>query len=104
MPIVPVLTSARFLAGRGEIDDGPGPDDPDWAEIVEVDADEAEASWAGSYWSYGYAGFLETGDIGRLDLYGGVTAGGYPLVTDPDVIEDFYYAHGHIDFHEYYQS
>jgi hypothetical protein len=25
-------------------------------------------------------------------------------VTDPDVIEDFYYAHGHIDFQEYYQS
>ena len=104
MPIVPVLTSARFLASRGDIDEGPGPEDPDWAEIVEVDADEEGASWAGSYWSYGYNGFLETGDTSRLDLYRGITVGGYPLVTDPDVIEDFYYAHGHIDFQEYYQS
>lgn len=103
MAIVPVLTSAKFLASRGDIDEGPGRDDRDWAEIVEVDTDEAEASWAGSYWSYGYAGFLETGDTERLDLYRGVGVGGYPLVTDPDLIEDFYYTHGHIDFQEYYQ-
>ena len=25
-------------------------------------------------------------------------------MTDPDLIEDFYYAHGHVDFQEYYQS
>jgi hypothetical protein len=103
MPRVPVLTLARVLASRGEIDEGPGPLDSDWAELVEVDAEREEASWAGSYWSYGYAGFLATGNTDRLDLYRGVTVGGYPLVTDPDLIEDFYYAHRHVDFQEYYQ-
>ena len=100
MPQVPVLTSARSagtasLAMRfmGE----------DQAELLVVDVDDDEASWAGSYWSYGYAGFLETGDTERLDLYRDVTVGGYPLMTDPDLIEDFYYAHGHVDFQEYYQ-
>ena len=29
--------------------------------------------WAGSYWSYGYAGFLETGDTERLDLFRGTS-------------------------------
>ena len=104
MPIVPVLTSARYLASVGEIDDGPKKDEPDWAELIEVEADEEGASWSGSYWSYGYQSFLGTGDTERLDLYDGVRVGGYPLVTDPDLIEDFYYAHGHIDFQEYYQS
>jgi hypothetical protein len=103
MPVVPILTSARGLAGRGEIDQGPGLGDSDWAELVVVEVDDDEASWAGSYWSYGYAGFLEWGDTERLDVYRGVTVGGYPLVTDPDLIEDFYYAHGHVDFQEYYQ-
>ena len=103
MPVVPILTSARVLAGLGEIDEGPGPNDPDWAELVEVEVEFVEASWAGSYWSYGYAGFLETGDAERLELYRGVAVGGYPLVTDPDLIEDFYYAFGHVDFQEYYQ-
>jgi hypothetical protein len=102
MPVVPILTSARVLASRGEIDDGPGPNDQDWAELVVVDVEFYEASDAGSYWSYGYPGFLE-GDMERLEPYRGVTVGGYPLVTDPDLIEDFYYAHGHVDFAEYYQ-
>jgi len=103
MPRVPVLTSARFLAARGEGEHGPGVDEPDWAELVEVEIDGDEASWAGSYWSYGYAGFLETGDTSRLVMYRGVSVGGYPLVTDPDLIEGFYFAHGHVDFQEYYQ-
>jgi len=103
MPIVPVLTSARYLASIGEIDDGPKKGEPDWAELVEVDTDEDGASWSGSYWSYGYTGFLETGDTERLDLYRDVSVGGYPLMTDPDLIEDFYYAYGHVDFQEYYQ-
>lgn len=100
MPSVPILTSARNLPGGfalrflGE----------DRADIAVVDVDAEEASWAGSYWSYGYAGFLETGDTDRLDLYRGVTVGGYPLMTDPDLIEAFYYDHGHVDFQEYYQS
>jgi hypothetical protein len=99
MPRVPVLTSARLLRGGFALRFM----DQDRADIVVVDVDEDEASWAGSYWSYGYAGFLETGDTERLDLYRGVTVGGYPLMTDPDLIEDFYYAHGHVDFQEYYQ-
>jgi len=104
MPIVPVLTSAAFLAGRGEFKYGPAPGAPDFAEIVTVEVDAEEASWAGSYWSYGYAGYLETGDTDRLDLYRSMVIGGYPVMTDPDMIDGFYYDHGHIDFQEYYQS
>jgi hypothetical protein len=99
MPHVPVLTSARNLPGGFALKFL----DEDRAELIEVEVDEHDASWAGSYWSYGYAGFLETGDTERLDLYRGVKVGGYPLMTDPDLIEDFYYAHGHVDFQEYYQ-
>ena len=99
MPSVPVLTSARNLPGGfalrflGE----------DRAALVEVDVDSDEASLVGSYWSYGVGGFLETGDPARLDFYAGRTVGGYPLMTDPDLVEDFYYDHGHVDFQEYYQ-
>jgi hypothetical protein len=75
----------------------------DRADLVVVEVDDDEASWAGSYWSYGYAGFLETGDTERLDLYRDATVGGYPLMTDPDLIEDFYDHYGHVDFQEYYQ-
>lgn len=104
MSVVPVLTSARFLAVHGLLDHGPVRGDRDWAELVEVDASRVEASWAGSYWSGGYAGFLETGDPARLDPYRALTIGGYPLMTDPELIEEFYNAHGHVDFQEYYQS
>lgn len=100
MPQVPVLTSARNLPGGFALKFL----DEDRADLVVVNVDDEEASLAGSYWSYGYAGFLETGDTDRLDLYRGMTVGGYLLMTDPDLIEDFYYAHGHIDFQEYYQS
>jgi hypothetical protein len=103
MPLVPVLTSARFLAVRGEIDEGPMPGEEDWAELVVVEVDQDGASSAGSYWSYGYDGFLSSGDVERLELYSDVTVGGYPLMTNPDLIEDFYYDHGHVDFQEYYK-
>jgi hypothetical protein len=99
MPLVPVLTSARRLPGgfalrfMGE----------DRADLVVVEVDDEEASLAGSYWSAGYAGFLGDGDTDHLDPFEGLTIGGYRLVTDPDLIEDFYYAHGHVDFQEYYQ-
>lgn len=101
MPQVPVLTSARSVGSDSFAMRFMGIDQ---AELVVVDVDEDEASWAGSYWSYGYAGFLETGDVSRLDLYRGVSVGGYPLMTDPDLIEGFYFDHGHVDFQEYYQS
>jgi hypothetical protein len=99
MPLVPVLTSARRLPGgfalrfTGD----------DQADLVVVDVDYWEASLAGSYWSAGYAGFLADGDPDHLEPFRGMSIGGYPLITDPDLIEDFYYAHGHVDFQEYYQ-
>jgi hypothetical protein len=99
MPRVPVLTSARLLPGGFALRFL----DQDRADIVVVDVDDEEASWAGSYWSSGYAGFLETGDTERLDFFRRTSVGGYPLMTNPDLIEDFYYAHGHVDFQEYYQ-
>jgi hypothetical protein len=99
VPLVPVLTSARNLPGGFALRFL----DEDRADLVVVDVDDEQASLAGSYWSYGYGGFLETGDTDRLDRFRGMSVGGYPLVTDADLIEDFYYAHGHVDFQEYYQ-
>jgi hypothetical protein len=99
MPRVPVLTSARGLPG-GFVLRFLG---DDRAELVEVEVGDEDASLAGSYWSYGVGGFLETGDTSRLDFYRGRSVGGYALVTDPQLVEDFYFDHGHIDFQEYYQ-
>jgi hypothetical protein len=99
MPQVPVLTSARLLRGGlamrilGE----------DRADLIVVEVDDDEASVAGAYWSSGYARFLEDGDEAHLRQFEGEMVGGYPLVTNPDLVEDFYYAHGHVDFQEYYQ-
>jgi hypothetical protein len=99
MPRVPVLTSAQNLPGGfalrflGE----------DRAQLVEVDVDDEDASLAGFYWSYGIGGFLETGDVSRLNLYSGRAVGGYPLMIDPDLVEAFYFDHGHVDFQDYYQ-
>jgi hypothetical protein len=95
-----VLTSGRDLPGGFALRFA----GQDQAVLVEADVDAEEASVAGSYWSYGYAGFLATGDTDRLDLFRDQKVGGHRLMTDPDLIEDFYYAHGHIDFQEYYQS
>jgi hypothetical protein len=99
MPLVPVLTSAQLLPGGfalrvlGE----------DRADLIVVEADDEEASLAGRYWSSGYAAFLGDGDVNHLAPFEGLSIGGYPFITDPDLIEDFYYAHGHVDFQEYYQ-
>ena len=73
------------------------------AEIVALDVDDSEASLAGRYWSTGYTRFLETGEVKWLDPFVGKPVGGLPLVTDPDLIEDFYEGHGHVDFREYYK-
>jgi hypothetical protein len=86
---VPILTPASGESGH--------------AEVIAVEVDKAVASRAGSYWSAGYARFLETGDTSALKPFEGETIGGRPLVVDPDVIEDFYFEHGHIDFQEYYK-
>jgi hypothetical protein len=100
MPRVPVLTSGRELPVSGFALRFL---DTDQAVIAEVEVSQDEASLAGSYWSYGYRGFLETGDTEYLDFYRGRSVGGYPLMTDPDLVEAFYFDHGHIDFQEYYQ-
>jgi hypothetical protein len=71
--------------------------------VVEV-TDPSEQSLVGSYWSAGFDGFLETGDVGRLAPFVGVTAAGLPLETDPDVIEGFYFDHGPVDVREYYKQ
>jgi len=84
MPQVPILTSGGLL-------------------VVDV-TDPDEASLAGKYWSSGYEGFIETGDVGYLAPFEYETVAGYPLETDPDVIEDFYFDHGPIDVAEYYRS
>jgi hypothetical protein len=72
-------------------------------ELVEADVDSTEAWLAGRYWSVGYGRYLETGDAAYLSQFDGEGVGGIPFVTDPDLVEDFYYAHGHVDFQEYYQ-
>jgi hypothetical protein len=100
MPRVPVLTSGREITPSGFALRFLG---EDRAELVEVDVGPEEASLAGSYWSYGVGGFLETGDVSRLDFYAGRKVGGYPLMTDADLVEAFYFDHGHVDFQEYYQ-
>ena len=86
MTRVPVLTSQRARP-----------------ELKEVDVTPAESSLAGRYWSSGYGRFLATGDVSVLEPFEGETLGGLPLLTDPDLIEDFYFEHGHIDFQEYYK-
>ena len=100
MPRVPVLTSGREILPSGFALRFLG---EDRAELVEVEVDAEDASLAGSYWSDGIAGFLGSGDTSRLDFYAGRSVGGYPLMTDPQLVEDFYFDHGHIDFREYYQ-
>jgi hypothetical protein len=80
----------------------PASDKPGHAELRPVKVDKVGASRAGTYWSAGYGRFLATGDVSVLEPFEGETLGGLPLLTDPDLIEDFYFEHGHIDFQEYY--
>jgi hypothetical protein len=84
---VPVLTVARHGG----------------ADLVAVKVDQQGASLAGKYWSLGYGRFLETGDVSFLERFEDETVGGLPLLTDPDLVEDFYYRFGHVDFQEYYK-
>jgi hypothetical protein len=112
MPRVPILTSGLALVEAGLIPppEGLGGKDrsdgalQDWAEAWAVDVDDAEASLAGRYVSAGLTGFLASGDVGRLKPFVGQTVGGFALMTDPDLIEEFDEEHGQIDFQEYYQS
>lgn len=103
MSRVAILTSGRELVDAGLID-APVPDrGGDWAELYVVDADPWEASLAGQYWAAGVRGFLATGDTDRLDPFVGQRIGGLPLLTDPDLIEEFDQDFGQVDFLEYYE-
>src|SRR4051812_22143032 len=91
MSQMPILTSGELLAEQGLVEDPrEAGDTRDWAEIWIVDTqDPAELSSAGDYWNSGYAAFLGTGDVGRLHQYEGDTIGGFPLMIDPDLVEQF---------------
>jgi hypothetical protein len=111
MPSVPVLTWASAAEQLTRAQELLG---QDYAVLVvatvdeedekkEEEEEETEASLAGSYWANGYRWFMETGEEEFLEPFEGKTVGGYPLMTDPDLIEEFYNEHGDIDFREYYQ-
>ncbi len=74
-------------------------------ELVEVEVtDPDEESLAGTYWNVAYDLFLSTGNAGLLVQFRGQTVVGYPLETNPDVIEGFYFSHGPVDVREYYKQ
>ena len=105
MSRMPVLTSGELLVQRGEIPDPRGPGDRrDWAALAVVEVDDPdELSRAGEYWQAGYHGFLASGDVTALEEFEGEMIAGYPLVTDPDLVEDFAAATPGFDPGELYQ-
>jgi hypothetical protein len=73
-------------------------------ELIEVETnDPRELELAGLYWQSGYQAFLDTGETDRLDQFGGLLVGGYPLDTDPDLVEDFANANPGFDPGELYE-
>jgi hypothetical protein len=103
MPRVPVLTSGRLLVDQGLMPKPAWDVGDDWAELRVVDVADHEASIAGAYWASGLASFLRTGDTGALAWFEGESVGGLPLLTDPDLLEDFDLEHGVVDFAEIYE-
>jgi hypothetical protein len=103
MPVVPILTYGRPLADLGRVEPPYRGFDGEWAELLDVLANDRDASLAGSYWSVGVARFLGDGDRRHLSDFERERVAGYRLVTDPDLVERFYADYGHIDFQEYYQ-
>lgn len=104
MPRMPILTSGLLALQRGVIDEPWTNDGSDWAELLEVDCDFPDASLAGEYWPVGVEGFLGDGDTRRLSQFDGETVAGWPLMTDPDLVEQFDRDHGSVDVAEYYRS
>ncbi len=104
MSELPILTSGQFLARSG-LSQMPEPEDGgDWAELVTANVDDGvEASVAGSYWQSGFDGFLATGDEQALAEFQGKVVAGFPLMTDPDLVEAWYFDHGPVDVAEYYR-
>ncbi len=101
---MPVLTSGELLVQSGVIPDPRGPGDRrDWAEVAVVEVSDAEARRAGVYWQAGYHAFLASGDVDFLGDFEEETIAGYPLVTDPDLVEDFAAATPGFDPGELYQ-
>jgi len=91
MSQMPILTSGELLAKEGLVEDPrEAGDTRDWADIAVVEMDEpVELTRAGEYWQSGYTAFLGTGDVHRLKEFEGETFGGFPLMTDPDLVEEF---------------
>ncbi len=101
---MPVLTSGELLVQSGVIPDPRGPGDRrDWAEVVVVEVSDEEATRAGEYWQSGYHAFLASGEVDFLGDFEGGTIAGYPLITDPDLVEDFAAATPGFDPGELYQ-
>lgn len=104
MKRMPVLTSGRALVARGDIAAPADDNGSDWAELTIVEVDRGDASYLGSYWASGYRGFLATGDSHRLAPFRGDVVGGLPLMTDPDLIEEFDEDFGQVDVREIYEQ
>lgn len=101
---MPILTSGVLLLGEGLIDDPREEgDERDWAEPLVVAVSGEEATRAGEYWQTGVHGFLASGDVAVLEEFEGETIAGYPLITDPELIEDFAAATPGFDPGELYQ-
>jgi hypothetical protein len=74
-------------------------------ELIEVETDDRrELELAGLYWQSGYQAFLDTGETDRLDQFEGLTIGGFPLETDPDIVEGFAISNPGFDPGELYES
>jgi len=101
---MPILTSGALLLAEGLVEDAREKgDERDWAEVVVAEVSGEEATRTGEYWQTGYHAFLASGDIGRLDAFEGETIGGYPLMTAPDLVEDFADVNRGFDPGELYQ-
>ena len=73
-------------------------------ELVEIETDDRrELELIGLYWQAGISGFLDTGEVERLEQFEGLTVSGFSLETDPDAIEEFTIANPGFDPGELYE-
>lgn len=73
-------------------------------ELIEVEtSDRRELELIGLYWQAGINGFLDTGEVARLEQFEGLRIAGLPLDTDPDLIEDFAISNPGFDPGELYE-
>lgn len=104
MSQMPVLTSGLLAYQRGLISEPLTDDGSDWAELIEVECDYEDAALAGEYWALGFDRFLSDGGSAHLDQFEGESVAGWPLMTVPDLVEQWYWDHGPVDVAEYYRS